>query len=81
MLICVTVTIAFLVWQILERQQHLAACYLIIEYTIGAVCQSDELTDDDVSSVLPKLIDMFHGCVFLIDQIIDNVEDKQVRIL
>jgi hypothetical protein len=54
---------------------------LIIEYTIGAVCQSDELTDDDVSSVLPKLIDMFHGCVFLIDQIIDNVEDKQVRIL
>ena len=36
--------------------------------------------DDDVSSILSKLIDMFHGCVFLIDQIIDNVDDKQVRI-
>jgi len=63
--------------QILEHQQHLAACYLIIEYTIAVICQSDELTDDDVSSILSKLIEMFHGCVFLIDQIIDNVEDKQ----
>ncbi|CAF4098947.1 unnamed protein product, partial [Rotaria sp. Silwood1] len=59
------------------HQQHLAACYLIIEYTIAAICQSDELTDDDVSSVLSKLIDMFHGCIFLINQIIDNVENKQ----
>ncbi|CAF1427455.1 unnamed protein product [Adineta steineri] len=63
--------------EILEKQQHLAACYLIIEYTIAAICQSDDLMDDDVSSILSKLIDMFHGCVFLIDQIIDNVEDKQ----
>ncbi|UJR35532.1 hypothetical protein I4U23_028286 [Adineta vaga] len=63
--------------EILEHQQHLAACYLIIEYTIAVMCQSDELTDDDVSSILSKLIDMFHGCIFLIDQIIDNVEDKQ----
>jgi hypothetical protein len=54
---------------------------LIIEYTIAIVCQSDELTDDDVSSILSKLIEMFHGCVFLIDQIIDSVEDKQVRIM
>ncbi|CAF3386974.1 unnamed protein product [Rotaria sp. Silwood1] len=63
--------------EILEHQQHLAACYLIIEYTIAAICQSDELTDDDVSSVLSKLIEMFHGCIFLINQIIDNVENKQ----
>ena len=53
---------------------------MIIEYTIAIVCQSDELTDEDVSSILSKLIDMFHGCVFLIDQIIDYVEDKQVRL-
>ena len=51
----------------------------MIEYTIAVVCQSDELADDDVSSILSKLIDMFHGCVFLIDQIVDQVEDKQVR--
>lgn len=63
--------------EILDRQQHLAACYVVIEYTIAVVCQSDELTDDDVSSVLSKIIDMFQGCVFFIDQIIDNVEDKQ----
>jgi len=63
--------------EILERQQHLACCYLIIEHTIASVCQSDELADDDVSSVLPKLLDMFHGCIFLIDQIIDYVDDKQ----
>lgn len=65
--------------QILECQQHLAACYLIIEYAIAAACQSDELNDDEVSSFLPKLIEMFHGCIFLIDQIIDNVEEKQVN--
>ncbi|CAF0959916.1 unnamed protein product [Adineta ricciae] len=63
--------------EILERQQHLAACYLIIEYTIAIICQSDELTDDEVSSVLSKLLEMFHGCIFFVDQIIDNVEDKQ----
>jgi hypothetical protein len=64
----------------LASQQHLAACYVIIEYTIAAVCQSDELTDDEVSSVLGKLLDMFHGCIFLIDQIIDHADDKAVRI-
>ena len=64
--------------QILKNQQHLAACYLVIEYTIAAISQSDALTDDDVSSILPKLLDMFHGCIFLIDQIVDSVENKTV---
>lgn len=51
---------------------------MIMEHTIAAITQSDSLQDDDVSLILTKMLDMFHGCIFFIDQIIENLENKAV---
>ncbi|CAF0741203.1 unnamed protein product [Didymodactylos carnosus] len=64
---------------ILNNIQHLASCFLIIEQTIFALSQSDDdtITDDETTLIIQKLIEMFHGCIFLIDLIIDNDNEDE----